>query len=899
MKKFHKWFLIVLILISAFPNAHIVEAQDEEFTIADVSKGLKDVIAVFDDETSAKSFYTSNKQNYDNLVLYHLDDVIDMEYGVVNFVKTENCAMNLTYTSLSNGTSAYLNACYVADAAFIKTSGDYVYFKISGDVGYTKLENVILKPFNLLKCRTSMYEIYDGVLYHNIKTSLEDDYYIYSIALDDNDEWINYDGYYYSYDGNYFYLDFNTMIDDYRSGSYEQAINYDNPYFNYYLYLPHRSYTNYDCKEVEDYFSDVLCFDGKIQFYDDLNLDSANDDVNLSQYYDEMKSFFGYESIYGANAMMMLSLSTLESSYGKSLLAFSKNNLFGHAAYDSDVERESSRYNNIDTSIYSHAKYYISRSYSGVHSSVYWGSFFGNKLSGMNVMYSSDPYWGEKCASNYYKYDADLGFKDKNTYALGIVENGKNLTVYKDKNMNSVAFSVNGIDVYSLILLEENEDSYKVQIDNCIDEDYKYNPVTNIGYVPKKKINTVINKEKISEKEYKEIKYDFGEGNLHGDNKIIINIPSTRKPCIPSPSRDGYEFNEYDYKNGTYVASYKKIKSIEVINDFPKVIEKDYFYNLKGGKIQVLYSNNYYQIMDIDSNMIESYDSSDESIDHLVINYNGVKTEYPIEFSSKLTEYRNEIDKRIEKTKGSYYKDGSYDLADCNYIKANMYQVDYLLGFDEIRLIDKLLLNDTRNKVNYHFVKSNYDISISGLALALEDPRNPTSYKPFKDTYYIRSNPISNAAKKRLKKVANAYGFDVVDSLNVSVSLNLKEAEFENPIVIQIKVLDKELDKIYTVYHLDKDGNVIKCRTIQSKNYVSFITRSSGDFMILSKDSVNKYDIDDAYENLSKEDNDPDVHSLFLEGCVILFVGLYGFIMIILYKIINKESGKKWNVYKR
>ena len=46
----------------------------------------------------------------------------------------------------------------------------------------------------------------------------------------------------------------------------------------------------------------------------------------------------------------------------------------------------------IDSSIYSHAKYYISRLYAGVHSSIYYGSFFGDKLSGM----TSDP--------NYSKY---------------------------------------------------------------------------------------------------------------------------------------------------------------------------------------------------------------------------------------------------------------------------------------------------------------------------------------------------------------------------------------------------------------------------------------------------------------------------------------------------------------
>ena len=71
----------MLILLSTFPNVHTIKAQENEFTVADVSSGLKNIIAVFDDEASAKSFYADNKKSYDNLVLYHLDDVIDYCLG--------------------------------------------------------------------------------------------------------------------------------------------------------------------------------------------------------------------------------------------------------------------------------------------------------------------------------------------------------------------------------------------------------------------------------------------------------------------------------------------------------------------------------------------------------------------------------------------------------------------------------------------------------------------------------------------------------------------------------------------------------------------------------------------------------------------------------------------------
>ena len=39
-------------------------------------------------------------------------------------------------------------------------------------------------------------------------------------------------------------------------------------------------------------------------------------------------------------------------------------------------------------------------------------TFLGNKASGMNVEYASDPYWGEKIASVMMKINEKLGGKD-------------------------------------------------------------------------------------------------------------------------------------------------------------------------------------------------------------------------------------------------------------------------------------------------------------------------------------------------------------------------------------------------------------------------------------------------------------------------------------------------------
>ena len=57
---------------------------------------------------------------------------------------------------------------------------------------------------------------------------------------------------------------------------------------------------------------------------------------------------------------MMLSLALNESASGRSALSYNRNNLFGHAAYDSDVEKNASRYLRVSDSIYAHAAHYLS-----------------------------------------------------------------------------------------------------------------------------------------------------------------------------------------------------------------------------------------------------------------------------------------------------------------------------------------------------------------------------------------------------------------------------------------------------------------------------------------------------------------------------------------------------------
>lgn len=887
----------MLILISSFKS---IKAE-EKYLVYDASNDNN--IQYFETLKDAQAFYEDNKDAYDNLALSIDDKIVLMEYGVVEF-NSESCKLNNDYYSNTNG-SSYLNSCYSSEALYLNTTDDYKYvsFLVSDDIGEISIEEVNLVPYEQAKNKISVYQTKNGYLHHTIRTSLDSDYYAYDNKLDNKPEYLDDNKTYYSYDGHYFYDDFRLMSDDYRSDNNQNAINPENAYYNYYMYLPHRSYTNYSFAELDDYFNNTLCFNGKIQYYDDLNLDNANDDVNLSQLYNELDAFFGYEKIYGANALMMLSLAIHESAYGKSYLAFTKNNLFGHAAYDSDAERYASRYANISSSIYSHAKYFISRLYSGIYSKVYFGSFFGDKLSGMNVLYSSDPHWSEKIASIYFDLDSKLGFKDKDAYALGIIKNKDTIRVYEDKDLSSLLFSISDIKNYSIIILDEVDDVYKIQIDSSKSSDYKYDQENSIGYIDKDIVDYVVNEDKIHNRDYVEYYFDFDGGLVDEENEITIKTIEGLLPIVPKPYKEGYEFIGFDKELSkdvySYKALYKEIKDISVVSEFSHEIEKDTAYNLKGGLLLVNYVDGTNKEINIDSNMIESFDKEDTGIDHIEINYCGVKLDYPYSISEELKQTHEKVEELISKNIDSYKENGTYNIEEIKYIKDNIKRLDYRTSFDDVRYIDKMLLENTRESVNYTFKESIYDVSISGLALALGDPKPLTIFKPFKDTYYIEVKELSDEANDRLLKVAKPYGFEKEFGIKVNVKLNMEVAYFTNPIIIEVKLPETSNNKIYTVYHLDEDGNVIKCFTEWSNNYVRFMTRSEGDFLIMSKEGINKYDLEDHYENVSIENADPDNHLIFIEGSIFITIAILGFIMIIIHNILTKKEEKIWNDYKK
>lgn len=492
-------------------------------------------------------------------------------YGVVNF-RTKDCNTNTLFTT-ENGTQGYTNGCYGADAAFLGIENGKVKFKMSGVIGYVNPSEVEVRNMDpeIPTTYISNYRVEDGELKHVIQLDVNNYKSGNVITIGRAPSGMS-DGTYYSYDGIYFYPDtldgFKMMIDDYRGGTSYRAVNANNPYYNYYQYLPTRTISNYTSEDLKVDFSS---YTSKMTGY------PAKD--NESQLYGEHVSFIEYQNEYGVNAMMSLGLAKNESAMGTSAISYNKNNLFGIGAYDSNTAAAKA-FSTVRESIRYFDKNVISEGYLDpldvVAGGRYYGGHFGNKSSGFNVKYASDPYWGEKEASYYYNFDKAYGNQDYNKYTIGIKGSNGNYNIKKEPTTSSVSLyqttKNRNIPFVILDTITNSEGTwYKVQTDptlvsgrNSILQDngaYDFN--NNYGYIHSS-IITYISYGTGMKTRYT---IDF---NPNG-GKFIDGETSTKRltveeyvtPELENPVRDGYTFAGWDQtvmpaqSNKTYTAVWK------------------------------------------------------------------------------------------------------------------------------------------------------------------------------------------------------------------------------------------------------------------------------------------------------------------------------------------------------
>lgn len=165
------------------------------------------------------------------------------------------------------------------------------------------------------------------------------------------------------------------------------GINFDNfKVENPFLYRDLRKPTNYTAEELNKVYSLM--------------------NIQGSRLSGKGEVFKEAEKRYQVNALYLMAHSALESAWGRSQIAKDKNNFFGIAAYDTTPYDSAKSFDNVDKGILGAAKW-IRENYIDEGR-----TYLGNKSSGMNVLYASDPYWGEKIASIMMTINSKLGEKD-------------------------------------------------------------------------------------------------------------------------------------------------------------------------------------------------------------------------------------------------------------------------------------------------------------------------------------------------------------------------------------------------------------------------------------------------------------------------------------------------------
>ena len=118
--------------------------------------------------------------------------------------------------------------------------------------------------------------------------------------------------------------------------------------------------------------------------------------------------------------MLAVGVAANESAWGSSWIAQNKNNLFGLNAIDTSPGQSANYFASPTQCVNEFTETFLSKGYMNPQDWRYFGGFLGNKASGVNVKYASDPYWGEKAANVAWSLDKANGNRDAGKYTIGV-----------------------------------------------------------------------------------------------------------------------------------------------------------------------------------------------------------------------------------------------------------------------------------------------------------------------------------------------------------------------------------------------------------------------------------------------------------------------------------------------
>lgn len=421
------------------------------------------------ENVSANEIITAMDENENIYELDTEDAASYLEMGIMPFANGDPFYVNFN-TKASNETTSYKEVgtniegyvCgdYGADAIYLGTVNGQIKFMLSGVIGLVDADEVeLVSRENAVSY--SYYTVKSGRLRHYITTNMYASSYANNLNNGYAPSYLQSGVKYYSYDGHYFYTEdkLSLMVSDYNAGHRNNSVNSTSPYYNYYQYLPFRSYSLYSADELTTIINNrIASVEAEKQVTSKLR-DLGDDFVSM-------------QNTYGTNALLVAAVAANESAWGTSNICRTKNNLFGINAVDATPGQSANYYPDAETCVKDFTETLLSKQYLNPENWKYRGAFLGNKASGANLNYASDPYWGEKIASIAWSLDENGGCKDELQYTIGIkntiCSDHTNLNVRKEASTSSTSlYKTKAQSNHAFLILDPTpvNDFYMVQSD--------------------------------------------------------------------------------------------------------------------------------------------------------------------------------------------------------------------------------------------------------------------------------------------------------------------------------------------------------------------------------------------------------------------------------------------------
>lgn len=534
------WFLSLVVLgILLYPKDTYAFSQANyeykslcgNFEVAGMhTDGVIDPVGCFNTFDEAKNFMKSN--GADDLVVFGKvsgkTKILDANVALLDLsVNPTTLTYFYTNSNLTGSSYTYMDtgSLYggvdgaLLDSSYSSAKGVYTAkVKIGNFTGWISQEAYEVVPITWVKSSSS-YTVTNESIKHNYVNKIQETFTGSKGSIIGPKPDMLSPGTYYSYDGKYFYTDRTTMIKDYKNGNYNNAVNKDNEYYNYYMYLSNHTRTSYSSQNIDEYIRNNMGISQDVY-------GNASNGSN-SRLYGKGVFYYYAQEKYGVNAILSLSLSRNETSHGRSNLAINKNNGFGLNAVDTSPTESANWYASYASSILGYASKWITYGYAHPRDWRYFGPQFGDKWIGMNVKYASDTYWSEKMAAQYYSLDKAKGLQDYNFYQLGVVTRQVN-AMSDASNSSKFVYSYPEAEDAVVIIgekqgeaVEGNTTWYKVVSDLNIDSnfneitsgDYNWDSYVYIPAAYVKKINQgkngYISPNEVTEYQDKDYEYDL------------------------------------------------------------------------------------------------------------------------------------------------------------------------------------------------------------------------------------------------------------------------------------------------------------------------------------------------------------------------------------------------------